>query len=384
MGARVSVTYYSLLYLEQMDIPAGNTTMKTETLTVMIVDLVGSTQLVEQSSRHQLLEMMEDVALPIRQAVAEFGGSIVKFTGDGYMATFHSASEALYASARVVDAFVGQPTLPSGHRLEGCRVVLHTCDVIMTDNDVIGEGVVTVARLEKHVPANEVYLTWTVKEIAKSSEFEYELVGDFPLKGLANPVKVFRLVTEPLSGIERNVYLTITDLLGMGHFMTSAPIELVNRVIQQWIAFQREAISQVNGRLRAIVGDNLVTSYQNADSAIDALLRLDALVNAHNDKPGDLPSLSYTAVICKGDLFVLSIGVNGPLVNHSFRLLDKVERGTKVLESAVFADLKHHQERFVMLPSAGEASLYHLQPGPLHEPVQQPDDLTATRSIQES
>src|SRR4051812_12873421 len=116
--------------------------MITQTLTVMIVDMVGSTQLVESASRQQLLELMEDVTLPIRQAVAEFGGTIVKFTGDGYMATFHSASEALYSSARIVDAFIGQPILPNGMRLEGCRVILHTCDVLLADNDLIGEGVV--------------------------------------------------------------------------------------------------------------------------------------------------------------------------------------------------------------------------------------------------
>src|SRR5690242_11879805 len=98
--------------------------MKTETLTVMLVDLVGSTPLVESASRQQVVEMMDDVGIPIRQAVAEFGGTIIKFTGDGYLATFQSASEALYASARVVDSFIGQPTLPSGIRLEGCRVVL--------------------------------------------------------------------------------------------------------------------------------------------------------------------------------------------------------------------------------------------------------------------
>ncbi|MEP7288795.1 MAG: adenylate/guanylate cyclase domain-containing protein [Chloroflexota bacterium] len=334
--------------------------MKTETVTVMIIDIVGSTPMVEQSSRQQMLEMMEDVTLPIRQAVAEFGGSIIKFTGDGYMVTFHSASEALYASARIVDSFIGQPTLPSGLRLEGCRVVLHTTDVVIAENDVIGEGVVVVARLEKHVPTNEVYLTSTVKDIAKSAEFEYELVGDFPLKGLANPVRVFRLVTEPLSGIERGVYLSITDLLGMSSFMTNAPIDLVNRVIQRWIAFQREAISQVNGRLRAIVGDNLVTSYHSADSAIDALLRLETLVNAHNDAPLDFPKFAYTAVICKGDLFVLSIGVNGPLVNHSFRLLDRVTPGDKLIEESVLLDLKRYQEKFVKRPELDGNALYHL------------------------
>ncbi len=334
--------------------------MKTETVTIMDVDIVGSTPLVEQSSRQQLIEILEDVMAPIRQAVAEFGGTVVKFTGDGYLATFQSASEALYASARIVDAFLGQPTLPNGIRLEGCRVVLHTSDVIIQNNDVVGEGVVTVARLEKHVPTNEVYLTSTVKDVAKSAEFEFDLVGSFPLKGLLNPVRVYRLHTEPLSGIERGIYLTITDLLGMNQFMTTASIELVNRVVQRWIAFQREAIAQVNGRLRSIVGDNLVTTYHSADHAVDALLRLETLVNAHNDTPGDLPPFSYTAVICRGDLFVLNIGVNGPLVAHGFRLLDQVEHGSKVIEEAVFLNLQQYKERFVQRVGQECQTLYYL------------------------
>ncbi len=334
--------------------------MKTETVTIMNVDIVGSTPLVEQSSRQQLLEILEDVMLPIRQSVSEFGGTVVKFTGDGYLATFQSASDALYASARIVDAFLGQPALPNGMRLEGCRVVLHTSDVIIQDNDVIGEGVVTVARLEKHVPTNEVYLTATVKDIAKSSEFEFDLVGDFPLKGLVNPVRVYRLHTEPLSGVERGVFLTVTDLLGMNQFMTTAPIELVNRVVQRWIAFQREAIAHVNGRLRSIVGDNLVTTYRNADHAVDALLRLDTLVNTHNDAPEGLPAFSYTAVICQGDLFVLNIGVTGPLVAHSFRLLDQVEHGSKVLEESVYLNIQHFRERFVQRAGQEGRTLYYL------------------------
>jgi class 3 adenylate cyclase len=334
--------------------------MKTETLTIMVIDLVGSTPLVEQVSRQQLLSMLEDVTVPIRQAVAEFGGTIIKFTGDGYLITFQSASEALYAGARIVDGFIGQPILPSGLKLEGCRVVLHTSDVIVQENDVIGEGVVTVARLEKHVPTNEVYLTSTVKEVAKSAEFEYELIGDFPLKGLANPVKVYRLVTEPLSGIERNIYLAVTDLLGISKFMTAAPVEMVNKVLQRWLAMQREAISEVGGRLRAIVGDNLVTSYLTADSAVDALLRLETLVNIHNANPGDMPTFNYTAVICKGDLFVLSIGVNGPLVGHSFRLLETITHAEKVVEEVVYHDLQRYQDRFVSLASDNETPLYRL------------------------
>lgn len=320
--------------------------LKTKTLTIMIVDIVGSTPMVEQSSRQQLMDMMEDVTLPIRQAVTEFGGTIVKFTGDGYLSVFDSASDALYASARIIDSFMGQPTLPTGQRLEGCRVVLHTGDAVLTDDDVIGECVVIPSRLEKHVPTNQVYLSGTVRDIAKSSEFEYELVGDFPLKGIANPVRVYRLRTEPLSGIERGSLLMLTDLLGMSQFMTTAPIDLVNRTLQHWISLQRQAIAGGNGRLRAIVGDNLMTTYVNADDAVHALMQLEKLVDEHNQNPGDLPSFSYSAVICKGDLFVLSVGVNGPLVSHTFRLMEAIQSGQKVVEKTVYEDLTLNQTAF--------------------------------------
>lgn len=194
----------------------------------------------------------------------------------------------------------------------------------------------------------------------KSAEFEFQLIGDFPLKGLVNPVKVFRLVTEPLSGVERGVYLTITDLLGMSQFMTTAPVELVNRALQHWIAFQRDAISHISGRLRSIVGDNLVTTYHEANNAVEALLRLDELVREHNANPEDLPTFAFTAVICKGDLFVLSIGVNGPLVGHSFRMLDHVAKGEKVIEKAVYDNLKRHRERFVAQGDFDGQPLYQL------------------------
>ncbi len=90
------------------------------------------------------------------------------------------------------------------------------------------------------------------------------------------------------------------------------------------------------------------------------MLRLETLVSAHNDAPEDLPKFSYTAVICKGDLFVLSIGVNGPLVNHSFRMLEHIEHGEKVLEETVYLALQRYQDKFTKRADLDGRPLYHL------------------------
>ena len=335
--------------------------MKTETLTIMIVDLVGTTPILERSSRDQIVDIVEDATLPIRQAIAAYDGRVVKFTGDGYIAAFRSASESLYAAARIVNAFAPQSTLPLGMRLEGCRVVLHTADVILTadqDGDLIGEGVVIATRLEKHCPPNEIYLTATVRDIAKASEFEFELIGDFPLKGLTHPVKVFRLLTQPFSGVERGICLMLTDLIGMTRFVTEQPVDLVNTTLQKWIRIHRESVAETGGRLRSIVGDNLLTTYPTADQAVDAMLRMATLVNAHNDSPAGLPIFEYSLVLCKGDLFVLNIGINGPLVSHVFRVLEQIPPGLKAIEQTVFDSLTQYRDRFALDPE--HPALYNL------------------------
>ncbi len=322
--------------------------MRTETLTVMVVDVVGSTQLVANASRDQLVSLMEDLMLPIRHIIHQYGGTVVKFTGDGSLNTFRSASDALRAAARVVEVFSEHTVLPSGSTLEGVRVALHTADLVVQDEDVLGEGVITAVRLEKHVPNNMVYLTNTVKDIAKTAEFEFAAVGEIMLRGLSDAVRVFRLITDPLSGIERGVYLCIVDLLGMSRFMTEAPIETVNLTLMRWVALQREATADYGGRLRAIVGDNLVTTFERAEDAIHALSELDQLLIEYNANRGDLPELRYSAIICKGDLFVLSFGVNGSLVHRAFRLLNQVPHAQKLIAAEVRHDSGLSDEHFAL------------------------------------
>mgnify|MGYP000031104099 CR=1 FL=1 len=92
----------------------------------------------------------------------------------------------------------------------------------------------------------------------------------------------------------------------------------------------------------------------------EALLRLDQLVREHNTNPGELPTFAFSAVLCKGDLFVLSIGVNGPLVGHSFRLLEHVPPGQKLIEAAVYDNLKRYRERFIEHPAIDTREIYQL------------------------
>jgi class 3 adenylate cyclase len=63
---------------------------------------------------------------------------------------------------------------------------------------------VVAARLEKSVPPNAAYLTSTVRDVAKSSELDFEFVTHVELKGLAAPVQASALGEPAPTGARRN------------------------------------------------------------------------------------------------------------------------------------------------------------------------------------
>ncbi|WP_203822142.1 adenylate/guanylate cyclase domain-containing protein, partial [Paractinoplanes ferrugineus] len=161
----------------------------------MTVDLVDSTTAISASPGTRMMEMMRDSAAPIRPLTERLGGTVIKFTGDGYLVTFPSATSALHAATEIIQLFDSRGNGPAGD-LKECRIALNTCDVISYETDVLGEGVVVAARMEKYVPVNSVYVTAAVRNVAKSSEFDFIRVDDLVLKGLPEPVAVYRLITE--------------------------------------------------------------------------------------------------------------------------------------------------------------------------------------------
>ncbi|WP_035752013.1 adenylate/guanylate cyclase domain-containing protein [Parafrankia discariae] len=369
-----------------------------ETTTVMVVDLVGSTRAIASVPQMRMDELMAEAVLPIRRVVEENGGEIIKFTGDGYLTAFRSATRALHAAAQITDLFVSSPRLPIGEWLAGCRVAIHTCDTTRFEDDLLGEGVVVPARMEKHVPTNVVYVTSTVRDAAKSAEFDFEPVGELALGGIPRPVQVHRLVAERYRGIERDTFLTVTDLVGLNALAARISLTALNERLRDWVSIHREALGSTRGRLRSVAGDNVLSTHGSADEAVSFLLMLDRLargrriaggteppaaaprgaasderagepagprparvpVPAARDEPaseagpvprsvtgskpvdvddaaGDdsRPPFTFSAVIAHGDLFVPDFGLAGPLVSSTCRTLQALEPGTKIITDGV-------------------------------------------------
>jgi adenylate cyclase len=127
--------------------------------------------------------------------MAEFGGRVFKTTGDGLLAEFPSAVQALRCAIAIQEELRGAE---DGLQL---RVGLHTADVVVQDGDLFGDGVNVAARLEPLAEPGGICISGRVREDAAGKvTVDVEDLGTPELKNIGQPVRVFRV---RLGAVER-------------------------------------------------------------------------------------------------------------------------------------------------------------------------------------
>src|SRR5438445_2328292 len=163
---------------------------------VLFTDLVGSTELMARLGDATFDGLRGEHFARLREAVARHGGAEVKNTGDGMLATFSSAVEALAAA---VD--MQQGTNAHGRRAGvplALRVGLSLGEVATEDGDVFGTPVVEAARLVAMARPGQILCTSLVRAVAGSrAPVALTDAGVLALKGLPDPVAVCEVAWEP-------------------------------------------------------------------------------------------------------------------------------------------------------------------------------------------
>lgn len=298
----------------------------TKTRTILLADLVGSSTQMSRLDTEQGADFIHDATLPIREAIREHDGQVIKFTGDGYFGTFESANDALEAADQIRNHFLRQRYTPNGIALDGVRLVVHTADIMVTENDIVGDGVIVVARLEKNVPTNSVWVTAATREVCSNTNLLFESVGEVRIRGRARALEVYALQSSETSYIEPDVVLLITDLhryIEIGESLS--PTEL-NDWLLKWGNLHREAVQGLKGRVRQFIADMALLTFTSTDEALHCALNLIALADVHNRSNTHLPPYTFKAAIAQGDLILSPTGIVGPLVNRTFQVLNHTPR----------------------------------------------------------
>jgi adenylate cyclase len=162
---------------------------------IMAADVAGYSRLVARDEEGALRQLAAHFREVIEPAVDEYGGRIFKTMGDGFLAEFASVVGALRCALKI-QAGVSErnrPVLPD-QRLE-FRIGLHTADVVVESDDILGDGVNIAARLEGLALPGGVCVSARVHEDTVGRiEAAFHDLGDQPLKNIPRPIRVFRVV----------------------------------------------------------------------------------------------------------------------------------------------------------------------------------------------
>ncbi|MGA9674097.1 MAG: adenylate/guanylate cyclase domain-containing protein [Mycobacterium sp.] len=144
--------------------------------TVLFTDIVASTQHAAATGDERWRAVLHRFGEITADLAQRFGGTVVKSTGDGYLATFDGPTQAI----RCAEALRTEAeTL--GIQI---RAGIHTGECELLDADIGGIAVHIAARILGHAGAGEILVSRTVRDLVVGSGTGFEDRGGVELRGV--------------------------------------------------------------------------------------------------------------------------------------------------------------------------------------------------------
>jgi adenylate cyclase len=147
------------------------------------LDLAGYTRLTEERGDQAAAELAGTLTALVERSSRSYGGTPVKWLGDGVMLHFREPAAAVEASLSMVGQ-VPEAGLPPAH------VGVAAGPVVVQGGDYFGRTVNLASRVAARAQAGQVLVTAPVAEAPTPDGVSYAEVGDLQLKGFAAPVRV--------------------------------------------------------------------------------------------------------------------------------------------------------------------------------------------------
>ncbi len=151
---------------------------------IFFSDIVGYTTLMgqDEAGTIRIVAANEEIH---RSALARYRGHLIQELGDGMLASFNSASDAVAAAREV------QRAVAEDGRYQ-VRVGIHLGEVTQDSGKVLGDGVNIAARIQSEMGPGEIGISSVVYDNVRNKEgVSATLIGERALKGVTDPVVLY-------------------------------------------------------------------------------------------------------------------------------------------------------------------------------------------------
>ncbi|MHC4459141.1 MAG: adenylate/guanylate cyclase domain-containing protein [Planctomycetota bacterium] len=130
--------------------------------------------------------------------IQQHNGKVLDSPGDNLLAEFVSVVDAVQCAVAVQKEIKARnDELPENRRMQ-FRIGINLGDVIEEEERIYGDGVNIAARIETLAVPGGVSISRTVyNQVRSKLKFGYEYQGEHSVKNIAEPVRVYRVLTDP-------------------------------------------------------------------------------------------------------------------------------------------------------------------------------------------
>ena len=171
--------------------------LKRRLTAVLLADVVGYSRLmcVDEDDTH--IRLADCVKTLIEPTVALHEGRLVRSKGDGFLAEFDSAVNAVNCAVDIQRSLATRDDADGDRKLQ-LRIGINSGDVIVEENDIYGNSVNIAARLEGLAEPGGISVTSAVREqLLGHPGLYFEDTGDRSVKNIDRPIRIYRVTTEP-------------------------------------------------------------------------------------------------------------------------------------------------------------------------------------------
>ena len=164
---------------------------------ILAADVVGYSRLME-ADEEATVRTLGTYREIIEGLVASHHGRVFGSAGDSVIAEFASPVEAVRCAVDIQRELEAHNVdLPEDRRMR-LRIGINLGDVIVEGDNLLGDGVNIAARLETLADPGGISLARSVfDQVKKQLDLGYEYLGEHEVKNIAEPVPVYRVLTEP-------------------------------------------------------------------------------------------------------------------------------------------------------------------------------------------
>ena len=179
-----------------------NNTRNRSLAAIMFTDVVGFSAIMhkDESAALELLDNHNKIVQPI---VIKYNGTILKPQADGYLMKFSSAVDAVRCGKDIQkEISIYNKEINENENIL-LRIGIHLGDVVLTENDIFGDGVNIASRLEPLADPGGICISQTVYDQIKNKvEIQTLDLGPADLKNIDSKINIYKVLLEAQKKVE--------------------------------------------------------------------------------------------------------------------------------------------------------------------------------------